>query len=371
MTSFASRLSRRRGSLVFLLRSLVGASLVLAPTGALPARPAGSHAAAPAARAARAAPPSRRSLERALNWGIGAIDADAAYAQGATGRGVTVALIDTGVSAAGTDLLAGLSDKSIDVVADRGEDGGARHGAQTASLLAARHDGRGSLGVAYDATILSVRVDTAGSCSKACRINGTNLARGIDYAVEQGARIIALPLEAPNRLSQIEPALVRAVEAGALLVTAAGNHGDPEPSWPARYAADPRFAGSIVIAGATTPSGRVARWASKATGAEHRYLVAPGQNLVTNCGRRSCAKVSGTSYAVSFVAGAAALLLERYPQLRGPELATLLLDSAVDLGAPGADPVSGTGMLNVARAMRLARTQLAAGASGGAADDRS
>ncbi|PSJ43202.1 hypothetical protein C7I55_02125 [Sphingomonas deserti] len=118
------------------------------------------------------------------------------------------------------------------------------HGRQTASLLGARLDGSGGMGVAYDATILSIRVDADGSCAARCRILERDLARGIDYAVEQGADIIALPLASKRRLTVIEPALAGAAAAGILIVAAAGNDGSEQPASPARYAADQRISAS-------------------------------------------------------------------------------------------------------------------------------
>ncbi|QAY75766.1 S8 family peptidase [Sphingosinicella sp. BN140058] len=301
-----------------------------------------------------------RSLEYRMNWGVRAIRADRAYLAGATGKGVTIALLDTGVGGGPADLLANVSDRSVDMVADRRapESVGA-HGRQTASLLGARLDGLGGMGVAYDATILSIRVDADGSCATRCRILERDLARGIDYSVAQGTDIIALPLAAKRRLAEIEPALERAAKAGILIIAAAGNDGSERPAWPARYAADPRFGNAIIVVGATTPKGAIATWSSKAAGAEGRFLAAPGDGLITNCAGRFCNRVSGTSFSVSYVAGAAALLRELYPRLGGAEIATILLDSAVDMGARGDDPLTGRGMLDVARAMRLADQRMA------------
>ncbi|WP_052730488.1 S8 family peptidase [Sphingomonas sp. SRS2] len=297
--------------------------------------------------------PDPGSLEYRLSWGIDQIDGARLYRKGTAGSGITVAMIDTGLSGASREMFARLSPASIDLKPGRVQgDSGADHGRQTAELLAAARDGAGTVGVAYDATLLAIRADLDGSCQRICSMTGEDLARGIDYAVAHGARVIGLPLASKMRLPTIEPALERAVQAGVLVVAAAGNDGDPEPTWPARYAADPRFTGSILVAGASTAGRELARWSNKAGSTAHRYLLAPGEHVLVDCDSRYCGAVSGTSYSVSYVAGAAALLLGRHPALSGSDAADLLLAGAKDARRPA--PSSGRGSLDVARAVRLA-----------------
>ncbi|WP_340315628.1 S8 family peptidase [Rhizorhabdus argentea] len=297
--------------------------------------------------------PDRRSQEYLLSWGLSQIDVDRAYRKGDAGRGVTVAMIDTGLEGASRGMFAQLSPASLDLVRNRSlGDLGASHGRQTASILAAARDGAATMGVAYEATLLAIRADIDGSCQTMCAMTGTDVARGIDYAVAQGARVIGLPLSSNTPLPSIEPALQRAVRAGVLIVAAAGNEGRDEPTWPARYAADPRFEGSILVAGASTPRRRLAPWSNKAGSTAHRYLIAPGENLFVDCDRRTCRAVSGTSFSVSYVAGAAALLIGRHPELSGSEAASLLLSGADGGDRPLAS--SGRGALDVSRAIKLA-----------------
>lgn len=299
--------------------------------------------------------PRLRSLEYRLNPALSIIGADRAYAKGATGSGVTIAVIDTGISGARPDLRPNLSPRSIDLISDRhvsGED--ERHGGDVAGLLASALDGSGTVGVAYRANILSIRADIDGSCARQCAVRGADLSRGIDYALDSGARIIALALVGGRRLPSAEAALARAAARGVVVVAAAGNDSGPQPGWPARYAADPRYAGSIVAAGATTWDGQLAKWSNRAGPTMSNYVAAPGQNVIVNCDERFCNLVSGTSYSVAYVAGALALVMERHPELSGPQAAELLLQGARDAGPKGPDPVNGRGLLDVARTFRLA-----------------
>ena len=167
--------------------------------------------------------------------------------------------------------------------------------------------------------------------------------------------MIAVPLVGPRPLPSVEAALARAAASGAVIVAAAGNGGQAEPAWPARYASDSRFGEAILVAGASTIRGAPARWSNRAGPAAARFLLAPGENILVDCGKRWCFRASGTSYSVSYVAGALALLLDRYPDLSPRQAAARLLEGARDLGARGIDPAHGRGLLDVPGALRAAR----------------
>lgn len=312
----------------------------------------------PASR--RIAKPKKSSLEYRLSWGLASIRADRAYASGVDGTGIMVAMIDAGGAVESVGLFTDISPASTDLVQSRTmREGDESHARQTATLLAARLDGEGTLGAAYGARLLSVRIDADGSCRTDCFAHGADLARGIDYAVAQGARIIGVPLVGQNRLPSVEPALRRAAEAGAVIIMAAGNDGAGEVSWPARYAADSRLRDAMLVVGASTIAGEAAIWSNRAGTVADRYLVAPGENLLVDCGKESCRLVSGTSFSVPFVAGALSLVMARRPGLTAQQAARILLSSASDLGARGRDGDTGAGLLNVAEAMRVARSQRA------------
>jgi subtilisin family serine protease len=300
--------------------------------------------------------PRTGSLEYRLSWGLASIKADRAYARGLDGRGVTVAMIDTGLDVGSLQLFGSVSPASVDLISNRsGNTPPSEHGRETAQLLAAALDGQGTLGVAYGANLLSIRIDVEGSCRTQCYAYGRDLARGINYALDHGARIIGVPMVGKQRLRTIEPALERAVALGAVIVMAAGNDGAPDASWPARYAADPRFRDAIIIAGASDMQGEVAAWSNKAGPSGDRYLAAPGENLFVDCNTRTCRLVSGTSYSVSYVAGALSVIIAARSDLTAQQAGKLLLTSAADRGARGIDQVTGTGLLDLGRAVTLAR----------------
>jgi subtilisin family serine protease len=307
-------------------------------------------AAAPGVAAAGLSKPKVNTDEYRRSWGLEAIRARAAYDAGYTGRGVKIALIDCGLLAAERELLRNVSPESTDVVAPRTVPASDPHGSLVAAPLGAALNGRGMVGVAYNATILAIRADFDGGFAGQCAFHPSDLARGLDYAVSRQARIVVLPVQAEHPLgAAFEAALLRTVKSGAVVVIAAGNAMWPDPMWPARYAVDPRFAGSIVVAGATGWNGAITPWSNRAGEASAYFIAAPGEWILTDCAR-TCRLASGTSLSTPYVAGALALMLEAHPELSGPQAAERLLSVARDAGAPGQDPVYGRGILDLGRA---------------------
>jgi subtilisin family serine protease len=300
--------------------------------------------------AADARGPRTNSDEYKKSWGLEAIGARAAYDAGLTGKGVTVAILDCGIARAQREVLKNVSRRSTDVVAGRKLPITDPHGAYTAAPLAAALNGRGMVGVAYNATVLAVRADVEGGLNGRCAFKPSDLARGLDYAAQQKARVVVLPLQHGKPLgAPFEAALKRLVDTGAVVVIAAGNRNGPDPSWPAMYAIDPRFSGSIVVAGATGYYGSITGWSNRAGQVKAWYIAAPGEWVLTDC-LAKCALVSGTSFSTSYVAGGMALMMEAWPQMSGREIAARMLDRARDAGDAGVDDVYGRGVLDLGRA---------------------
>lgn len=295
-----------------------------------------------------AAAPRVNSDEYRRSWGLEAIGAGSAYRVGLTGRGVNVAVVDCGMGTAQRELRRAVR-SSTDVVEAREGREEFRHGSFVAGPLVSRLDGRGMVGVAYNASLISVRADVPGGFEGGCAFRPSDLANALDYAVGQQARIVVLPMQARKPLGRkFEAALERVTESGAVVVIAAGNWTGSEPSYPARYATDPRYAGSIVVAGALSYYGALTPWSNRAGAARAWYIAAPGEWVLTDC-KAKCALVSGTSFASSYVAGALALAMEAWPQLSGRDTVAHLLEAARDAGAAGVDPVYGRGVLDLAR----------------------
>ena len=345
--------------------ALLGAVATLL-TGCATQRASVAPASASAARdkapePARVRRPAFMSGEYRRSWALSAVNADPAYRAGATGRGITVALIDSGLEGAQPEVVVNASADSTDLIDGRTirTTQAGRHGGYVAGSLASALNNAGTLGVAYEAKVLSIRVDMDGACERRCAFRVQDIVRGIDYALDRDVKVILLAVQGTKRLSQpFEDALQRAADAGAVVVIAAGNGASSDPSWPARYAADPRFKDTVIAVGAVDMRKELAQWSNRAGESKSNFLVAPGQQIYTDCDTRYCSMVSGTSFAAPYVAGAVALLIGRYPELSSKEAAALVLASARDLGEPGEDTIYGRGHLDVGEAFRAARARL-------------
>ena len=351
--NWRSDLAARAGLAAFLAMSLAGAALAAPPAPA--SRPAAT------ADATGAFSGDDRGLARSyrLSWGVRAIGADRLHALGLTGRGVTIAVIDSGLGAAAAGLEKNLSNASVDILPRRRSDSvGDRHAVYIAETLVGSPQGQGAVGVAYDATVMSVRADSDGACRKECAFSALNLAKAVDYAVSKRAQIIDLSLAGEHSLGpKFEKSLQKAAKAGAVIIVAAGNDGRQLPEWPGRYAADPRFAGSVVAVGAVNKQGELAKFSDRAGPARASYIAAPGQRVVTDCDAQTCAIISGTSFAAPHVAGALALLMQAFPNMTGRQALDLLLRAARGAGDPDGDTVYGRGRLDVYRAYQMALSE--------------
>ncbi|MGZ6141661.1 MAG: S8 family serine peptidase, partial [Myxococcaceae bacterium] len=232
------------------------------------------------------------------------------------GKGVTVAVIDTGIAYEDRDDFVQVPDlagarfvEGYDFVNDtthpNDENG---HGTHVAGTIAQRtNNGVGVAGVAFEAWLMPLKVlDRSGIG------NSADIADAIRWAVDHGARVLNLSLGGPGYSGVMERAVAYARSKGAVVVCAAGNSGQGQVSYPAAYA------GAVGV-GAVGPDGQLAPYSSYG---EALDIVAPGGNTRLGPGNgilqatidRSdfrkpvLAEYQGTSMATPHVAGVAALL---------------------------------------------------------------
>jgi hypothetical protein len=323
-------------------------------------------------------PPSATSTEYLRNYGLTNIHASAAYNAGATGAGVTVAVVDSGVNHTQADIAVNVSPSSTDIYTSRNvPDGEDNHGTLVAGVIGAAFNGFGTIGVAYNSTILGVRVDSPGSCAagpaqsppstkSTCDFLASDIAKGIDYAVAHGAKIINLSLGGPGGGlgGSFESSLTRAINAGVVFTIAAGNESNPNPDFPAAYATDPRYIGSILAVGSTDQTNTISSFSNLAGSSASEFVVAPGDNIITGCDGTSCFRASGTSFSAPHVAGALALLLQAFPNLTGKAAIALLIQTADDLGPTGVDSTYGSGLIDLQKAFQPVGTMSLASTTG-------
>ncbi len=293
-----------------------------------------------------------------------------AWNAGATGAGITVGVVDSGIMFGEADLQGRISNLSTDVVVGRNSpEGPDTHGTRVSGVIASNFNGLGTIGVAYQSTIVSIRADVS-ECTDpdddVC-FRASDLVRAIDYAITNNIGVVNMSLGGESALgASFEAALLRAVNAGIVFTIAAGNAGGVDPEYPGRYASDPRFAGSIIVVGAHDSANQIASFSNRAGISANNFLSAAGVDVITNCDGTSCWRINGTSFSAPAVAGAIALLMDAFPNLTGREAVAILLTSARDAGDTGTDVVYGRGLLDIARAFQPIGTTSVATRSGGA-----
>jgi len=315
-------------------RSLLAAGV--AATLALPSLPAAAAPAAP-------------FPEYYAQWGLADVNVLDVWGVNGTGKGVIVAVLDGGVRATHTDLAANISPLGYDFYNNDNnpdDDTDTGHGTFVAGILAGVKNGVGTVGVAYQATILPLKVEGADR-----NLSYTNMPAAIDYAVANGARVLNLSMQT-RADDGVLAALQRAAAADRVIVMAAGNAGDVGPVCFACYAGN--LSGRGIAVGAVDRNNQIASFSNRAGGLSQWFMVAPGVDIysTTNANDNSYAtNAGGTSWATPHVAGAAAVLFSLFPQLTGYQVVDILLKTATDLGAPGTDEVYGRGLLNLKAAL--------------------
>jgi len=288
------------------------------------------------------------------DWGLNDIQAPDAWNAGYTGKGIIVAVVDTGVDYQHSDLSNNIW-KNTDEIVGNGidddkngyvddiygydfinKDGYALddngHGTHVSGIIAGLNNGTGVTGVAYEATIMPVKVlDASGSGSF------TSVAQGVTYAVNNGADVINLSLGAYGSSStELSSAITYAINHGVIVCMASGNDYQTSPTYPAILA---KTAGGIAV-GAVNSSNVVAAFSNDAgTLVPYDFVVAPGVSIYSTYTGGQYAVMSGTSMATPFVSGAAALLLSAQNDFSTTwslvQLENLLTTTAQPVGAAG------------------------------------
>lgn len=300
-----------------------------------------------------------------------------AWEQGATGEGVKLAVVDSGIDTDSPEFAGRIDPASADVAGNGTIEDVDGHGTQVTLVAAAARNNSGVMGIAFDSTILTFRADDPGSCASAnasdpasgCTFDDRSIASGINRAVSAGATVINLSLGSGDGPSST---LVRAIQnassAGVVIIVAAGNEGDGsdpaiDPNSPNGFASGVRAAGgaNVIIAGSVDKQGRISDFSNRAGNDAAYYLTALGEGICceykdgeihvqTDASGQYVLLEAGTSFSAPQVAGAVALLKQAFPNLTGSQMVRILLDSATDLGASGVDATYGHGVLNIAAA---------------------
>ena len=239
------------------------------------------------------------SSAQMLGWEIKKLNIDRQWTY-SEGRGVVVAVIDTGCDLEHIDiknnLLKGINiiDKSKDPQDDNG------HGSHVCGMIAAENNGLGMVGVSPKVKILPVKaLDSKGNGSL------RNVIEGIIWAADAGADFITMSLGASNSNDQLEKAIQYASLKGSVVFAAAGNSGEnTEILYPARYK-------NVISIGAIDEN--LSRTSFTCSGEDLDFL-SPGHNIFSIAPNSGYAIMSGTSMSNPFAVGCAALLLSHNRQ---------------------------------------------------------
>ena len=299
-----------------------------------------------------------------VDWAYPTINLNSAQARGLTGKGVTVAVFDTGFTNASGKFTGNIAGPSYNIYTGSAVTSDPNwHGTFVSSIIAANMQTQGSnmsmYGVASSAKLLPVQVmNSAGQGTW----TDQQLANGINFAINNGAKIFNNSWGSNLMQSQVSASAVlsqnartlsayeTAASRGIITVFAAGNYSTTSPDyWATLPSIDSKLAGTWLVAVATDTNGALASYSNQCGIAKSYCLAAPGSNILGVYGT-GMALGSGTSFAAPQVSGAVALLQQEWPYLTGAQITSLLLKTATKTGIYANQQIYGQGMLNLAAA---------------------
>ncbi|WP_435613322.1 type VII secretion-associated serine protease mycosin [Streptomyces sp. bgisy159] len=264
------------------------------------------------------------------------------------GKGVRVAVIDTGVDDKNPQLAAAVDKAAGRDYLTKGKGGDPTndevgHGTKVAGIIAARqHSDTGFVGLAPNATIIPIRQNDADNSG-----DSDTMADAITYAVSKGADVINIsqdttkPLSATSALAE---AVRKAIAAKVVVVASAGNDGldgKTKKTYPAA------FPGVLAVASSDRNNER----AGFSQAGSFVGVAAPGVDIVSTVPGGGQCTDNGTSFSAPFVAGVAALLKEKHPDWSTAQIVTQIEQTA-ERSINGHDNYVGWGVVDPVRAVQ-------------------
>jgi len=278
----------------------------------------------------------------ALQYGPKLIHADR-LAGVLTGKGVRVAIIDTGVDVSHPAFKGRITDQYDTTGKGFTPD---IHGTFLAGIIASQPGNSGAiLGVAPGVEILAIKAcqpETPQAIQAQCW--SLTLAQALDVALQKKARVMNFSLSGPNE-KLLARLINEAVSRGDVVVAAAGNSGPHGP---------PSYPAALPNVIAVTAVDANEQLYPEATRGDFIALAAPGVEIASTRPGGKFMASSGSSYATAFVTATSALVLEQQSLSPGA-LQSLLERTAKDLGPPGKDSLFGSGLVDACKAVAQLR----------------
>jgi subtilisin family serine protease len=274
------------------------------------------------------------SASEVIDWGVRRIAAPEAW-EIATGRGVRVGVIDTGIATDHPDLQGAVMGGFNAINGGSYEDDN-DHGTYVASVLAARRNGTGIVGVAPEALLYSIKAlgsDGRGYIS--------DVIEGCQWALDQGIPVVNMSLGSYYDSIAVREAIDAAASRGMSIVAAAGNDGRRGILFPARNDA-------AICVGASGMGDERIPWSNYGPELKKNGVLAPGDWILAGTRNGKWRRVSGTSIAAPHVTGIFALLIQ-LRQLERESLRRLVFEGASKTGNP--DEFSGYGVANARKTL--------------------
>lgn len=212
------------------------------------------------------------------------------------------------------------------------------HGTSVAGVVAAQaNNGIGIAGLAFDATIVTLRAfDATGNAEE------DDIAAALVYAAVNNVSVVNMSFGDGVDSPVLRDAIAFASMSGCILVASAGNSGQVSRQYPAGY-------DQVIAVGSTNSKNQRSVFSS--TGSL-LTLTAPGEAIVTTAVGSKYRTVSGTSFSAPYVAATAALIREQQPSITHTQVEGILKETALDLGSKGWDGEYGAGLLQADAALR-------------------
>lgn len=278
------------------------------------------------------------STTQETTWGYKHIKTPLAKQNAYTGKGIKIAVVDSGINRNHPDLKIAGGVSFIEGVSTYNDAKG--HGTHVAGVIGAQDNSIGTIGVAPDAKLYSVKVLSGQGIGTLAGV-----VSGIEWAIQNEMDIINLSLTTDTAASSLKEILQKAHDEGIMIVAAAGNAETVQKTNDVLYPA--RFS-SVIAVGSVNQNNQKSDFSYQGPSLE---LTAPGENIKsafvnTYTETQEDYSISkGTSVATPFVSGTIALYMEAYPHLSANQIRETIRRQSLDLGSKGRDAKFGYGLV--------------------------